>query len=107
MELEAGMLSFDRDVLLIDKELGHIFVFGSHLAHRSGPNNSDSDRKAIYAMYNCKSEGDVHDTYYVDRANLWRPTHKKDFGTKYEEGALRYGFGSPMLSIDLGEQYVD
>lgn len=79
-------------------------MFGSYLAHRSGPNNSDADRKAIYATYNCKREGDLHDDYYTDREKLWPPTHKRANGQKYEEGALRYGFGSPMLSVDLGKQ---
>lgn len=84
--------------------LGQILVFGSYLAHRSGPNNSNSDRKAIYATYNCKSEGDLHDAYYEDRAKLWPPTHTRQEGENYEEGALRCGFGSPMLSVDLGKQ---
>jgi 2-aminoethylphosphonate dioxygenase len=65
---------------------------------------SATDRKAIYATYNCKSEGDLHDAYYEDRAKLWPPTHKRQAGKKYDEGAMRYGFGSPMLSIDLGRQ---
>ena len=69
-------------------------------------NNSDKDRKAIYATYNCKSEGDLHDAYYEDRAKMWPPTHKRKEGEKYELGALRYGFGSPMLSVDLGKQFV-
>jgi len=85
-------------------EPGEILIFGSYLAHRSGANTSDLDRKAIYATYNCKSEGDLHDAYYADRAKLWPPTHKRQEGEKYEEGALRYGFGSPMLSVDLGKQ---
>jgi Phytanoyl-CoA dioxygenase (PhyH) len=87
-------------------ESGQLLIFGSYLAHRSGPNNSDSDRNAIYATYNCKSEGDLHDEYYADRAKLWPPTHKRQAGENYDEGAMRYGFGSPMLSVDLGKQYV-
>ena len=86
--------------------LGELLVFGSYLAHRSGANNSSWDRKAIYATYNCKSEGDLHDAYYEDRAKLWPPTHKRKAGEKYEKGALRYGFGSPMLSVDLGKQFA-
>jgi ectoine hydroxylase-related dioxygenase (phytanoyl-CoA dioxygenase family) len=81
-------------------------VFGSYLAHRSGANDSDTDRKAIYATYNCKSEGDLHDAYYADRARLWPATHQRKEGVKYEEGAMRYGFGSPMLSVDMGRQMV-
>ncbi|KUJ18468.1 PhyH-domain-containing protein [Mollisia scopiformis] len=90
----------------VELEPGHLLIFGSYLAHRSGANNSNSNRKAIYATYNCKSEGDLHDEYYADRAKLWPPTHKRVQGEKYEEGSLRYGFGSPMLSVDMGKQFV-
>lgn len=83
-----------------------MLIFGSYLAHRSGANNSTSDRKAIYATYNCKREGDLHDAYYADRAKLWPPTHKRQQGERYEDGAMRYGYGSPMLSVDLGKQYI-
>lgn len=31
--------------------VGEFLVFGSHLAHRSGPNNSEFGRAAIYATY--------------------------------------------------------
>lgn len=48
----------------------------------------------------------MHDDYYADREKLWPPTHKRQEGKKYDEGALRYGFGSPMLSVDIGKQYV-
>ncbi|KFX94691.1 hypothetical protein V495_04854 [Pseudogymnoascus sp. VKM F-4514 (FW-929)] len=90
--------------LPVELEAGQILIFGSYLAHRSGANKSSSDRKAIYATYNCKSEGDLHDEYYADRAKLWPATHKRQEGVKYEEGALRYGFGSPMLTVDSGKQ---
>lgn len=90
----------------VELQPGQLLVFGSYLAHRSGANNSDADRKAIYATYNCKSEGDLHKQYYEDRAKLWPPTHKREQGKSYDEGSLRYGFGSPMLSVDLGKQFV-
>jgi ectoine hydroxylase-related dioxygenase (phytanoyl-CoA dioxygenase family) len=61
---------------------GELLVFGSYLAHRSGPNMSEFLRKAIYATYNCKSEGSLHDAYYDDRAKLWPPTHKRRGGGK-------------------------
>ncbi|KAL4897195.1 hypothetical protein BDV59DRAFT_85921 [Aspergillus ambiguus] len=79
---------------------GDILVFGSYLAHRSGPNTSSVDRRAIYATYNCKAEGDLHDQYYEDRRKLWPATHMRKEGEKYEEGRLRYGYGSPMLTIE-------
>lgn len=88
----------------VELRAGELLIFGSYLAHRSGPNKSSSSRKAIYATYNCKREGDLHDAYYEDRARLWPATHKRLEGERYDEGALRYGFGSPMLSVDVGRQ---
>jgi len=81
-------------------------VFGSYLAHRSGSNSSDEDRNAIYATYNCAREGDLHKKYYDDRKKLWPATHQRKEGENYEAGALRYGFGSPMLSVDAGKQLL-
>ena len=78
---------------------GELLIFGSYLAHRSGTNESHKDRKAIYATYNCTSEGDLHDKYYEDRAVVWPATHMRAEGEKYETGRLRYGFGSPMLTV--------
>jgi len=83
---------------------GELLVFGSYLAHRSGANKSAKDRKAIYATYNCKREGDLHDDYYKDRAQEWPATHMRKEGEMYEKGSLRYGFGSPMLSVETGRQ---
>ena len=88
----------------VELKAGELLVFGSYLAHRSGPNRSQTDRKAIYATYNYASEGDLHDSYYKDRAKLWPATHMRQDGEDYSQGELRYGFGSPMLSVRLGKQ---
>lgn len=45
----------DHEWLPVELETGEFLVFGSHLAHRSGPNNSDLGRAAIYATYNADS----------------------------------------------------
>lgn len=83
---------------------GQLLIFGSYLAHRSGANTSDGDRKAIYATYNCAREGDLRKIYYYDRRKLWPATHMREEGHDYTDGSLRYGFGSPMLSIETGRQ---
>ena len=71
---------------LIPGLLGEFLVFGSHLAHRSGPNKSDVGRAAIYATYNTESDGgDMHDAYYADRRVLWPATFERVKGEKYEE----------------------
>ncbi|OJI85336.1 hypothetical protein ASPTUDRAFT_41549 [Aspergillus tubingensis CBS 134.48] len=84
---------------------GDILVFGSYLAHKSGANTSSKDRRAIYATYNRLAEGDLHDQYYEDRRKLWPATHMRKEGETYEEGRMRYGYGSPMLTVE-GQQPV-
>ncbi|OQE23676.1 hypothetical protein PENSTE_c008G03522 [Penicillium steckii] len=79
---------------------GDVLIFGSYLAHRSGSNTSSKDRRAIYATYNCAAEGDLHNQYYLDRQKLWPATHLRKDGVDYEEGRVRYAFGSPMLTVD-------
>lgn len=75
-------------------EPGQVLIFGSYLAHRSAANESEQDRKALYATYNRASEGDLHDEYYRQRKIEWPPTHLRKSGEKFEAGALRYGYGS-------------
>ncbi|BEJ15693.1 hypothetical protein CspHIS471_0502980 [Cutaneotrichosporon sp. HIS471] len=83
---------------------GALLVFGSYLAHRSGPNSSPRPRAAIYATYNGVSEGDKHDSYYVHRRKAWPPTSERIAGVDYTEGALTYAFGSPMSG---GKDMID
>ena len=108
VELEAGSL-----IPLISFQLcltiyltGQLLIFGSYLAHRSAANSSDVDRKALYATYNRVCEGDLRKAYYEDRKKLWPATHMRKDGEDYAEGSLRYGFGSPMLSIETGQQMI-
>ena len=77
-----------------------MMIFGSSLAHRSGANASSKDRRAVYATYNSKSEGDLHDAYYERRAKLYPATHKRKEGTDYSKGAQNYAYGTPMRSIE-------
>ncbi|KAM0723381.1 hypothetical protein Q7P37_000367 [Cladosporium fusiforme] len=88
----------------VELEPGQLLIFSSYLAHRSGANKSNSDRKAIYATYNRASEGDLRKGYYEHRKIEWPASHMRKKGEKYESGALRYGFGSPMLSMEAGKQ---
>lgn len=83
-----------------DLKAGDILVFGSYLAHRSGANTSSKDRRAVYATYNRAAEGNLHEPYYEDRRKLWPATHLRKEGEAYEEGRMRYGYGSPMLTIE-------
>ena len=43
---------------------GQTLWFHSRTPHRSGPNNSETARRALYPTYNALSEGDLRDEYY-------------------------------------------
>lgn len=76
---------------------GDTLIFGSFLAHRSGPNTTTRPRAAIYATFNAVSDGgDRHKAYYEKRRREWPPTAERVPGKDYSEGAKLYGFGSPM-----------
>jgi 2-aminoethylphosphonate dioxygenase len=64
--------------LVVPLKPGDILLFGSHLAHRSGPNNSDKLRSMIYATYAGKEDGeDLREKYYADRRVEFPPDHSK------------------------------
>ena len=46
---------------------GATLWFHSRTPHRSGPNRSDRDRRALYPTYNARSEGDLRDAYYREK----------------------------------------
>ena len=81
---------------------GDVLVFGSFLAHRSGANNSDKSRAAIYATFNAVSDGgDMRKAYYEKRRKEWPPTFERQQGERYDLGAKLYGFGSPMAGAEM------
>jgi ectoine hydroxylase-related dioxygenase (phytanoyl-CoA dioxygenase family) len=57
-------------------EPGDVLFFGSHLAHRSGPNESDLRRASLYATFHGKSDGvDLREKYYQHRRVEFPPDH--------------------------------
>jgi len=88
----------------VELEAGEVLIFGSYLAHRSAANHSSLDRRALYATYNCASEGDLHNQYYRQRMLEWPPTHLRKPDDVFEEGAYIHGNGTPMMSVALGHQ---
>lgn len=49
-------------------QAGQVLWFHSRTPHRSGPNLSGHDRRALYPTYNALSEGDLRDRYYEQKA---------------------------------------
>ena len=48
----------------VELEAGTTLWFHSRTPHRSGPNRSARDRRALYPTYNARREGDLRDAYY-------------------------------------------
>jgi ectoine hydroxylase-related dioxygenase (phytanoyl-CoA dioxygenase family) len=59
-------------------DVGDVLIFGSHLAHRSGPNNSSKPRASLYATFHGASDGaDLREKYYAHRRVAFPPDHGK------------------------------
>jgi 2-aminoethylphosphonate dioxygenase len=84
---------------------GDMLIFGSHLAHRSGPNNSTRERAMIYATYSAKRDGtDLRERYYADRRDNFPPEYERIEGKDYSKGWERYAFAAPFSSQGIMEQ---
>lgn len=72
-EWEAG-----HEWIPVELASGDLLIFGSHLAHRSGPNKTSKPRSSVYATYHMVSDGsDLRSKYYVDRRENFPPDHGK------------------------------
>jgi len=58
----------------VEMEAGDVLFFHSHTPHRSGTNNSQRDRRAIYPTFNAASEGDLRSDYYEEKLRIFRDT---------------------------------
>lgn len=55
-------------------EPGDVLLFGSHLAHRSGPNRTAGSRSMIYATYASEKDGgELRREYYEHRREAFPP----------------------------------
>ncbi|QSZ32432.1 hypothetical protein DSL72_002006 [Monilinia vaccinii-corymbosi] len=84
----------------VNLKAGDMLIFGTSFAHRSGPNNSEHDRRVVYATYNRAFDGDKHDAYYRERAKQYPSTHHRIPGVDYTPGSKSYAYGTPMLTIE-------
>lgn len=51
----------------VEVRAGEVLWFHSLAPHRSGPNTSPDDRRAIYPTYNARREGDLREAYYAQK----------------------------------------
>ena len=52
------------------------------MLHRSGKNNTDTNRRALFGIYNAIDDGDYHDRYYQNEAKNRRAAGTKKLGGK-------------------------
>lgn len=56
----------------VEMRPGDVLFFHSHTPHRSGPNQSDRDRRAVFPTFNALSEGDLRNAYYAEKSRQFR-----------------------------------
>ena len=56
----------------VEVPAGWTLWFHSRTPHRSGPNASPRDRRALYPTYNARSEGDLREAYYAEKLARFR-----------------------------------
>ncbi|MCB9788930.1 MAG: phytanoyl-CoA dioxygenase family protein [Deltaproteobacteria bacterium] len=77
---------------------GDAVYFGSYLPHRSGPNQSQRSRRALYVTYNRLSEGgDVRAAYFRDKREVFPPDCERVPGRVYASSGV-YNIGNPIRS---------
>ncbi|MGA1757144.1 MAG: phytanoyl-CoA dioxygenase family protein [Pseudomonadales bacterium] len=78
----------------IETEPGDLVIFDSFLPHRSGPNQTSSSRRALYATYNLESEGDWRTRYYEEKRSTFPPEVERIQGKRY--GSSVFNVGNPI-----------
>jgi hypothetical protein len=55
----------------VEMQPGDVLIFDALTPHRSGPNNSPKDRRALFPTYNAQSEGDLRTSYYEEKMRIF------------------------------------
>jgi hypothetical protein len=83
---------------LIHADVGDTMLFHSYLPHRSGPNKTNSSRRAHYITFNPLADGDHRDFYYADKRAKFPPDIERIPGVDYSEGGRIYNVANPISS---------
>ncbi|MCB9644692.1 MAG: phytanoyl-CoA dioxygenase family protein [Myxococcales bacterium] len=79
----------------VPTEAGDILLFDSYIPHRSGPNNSQRPRRALYVTYNRASEGSFRDAYYAQKREVFPPDCERVPGKDYSDTGV-FNIGNPV-----------
>ncbi|CAK4030910.1 Hypothetical predicted protein [Lecanosticta acicola] len=102
---ERGRISDDwvaaHTWIPVELDSGDLLVFGSHLAHKSAPNRTETPRASVYATFHTKTDGeDLRARYYADRRKNFPPDHERIPGKDYRAGVKRYAFAAPFTKVE-------
>ena len=61
---------------------GDVLIYDNYMLHRSGTNATDTNRRALFGIYNAAADGDWHDVYYQNEAKGRRANGTKGIGGK-------------------------
>ena len=78
----------------VEVAAGTTLWFHSRTPHRSGPNTSDRDRRALYPTYNARREGDLREAYY--RQKLAEFAAAEADGTRVQVSLINDFQGRPV-----------
>ena len=73
---------------------GDVLIYDNYMPHKSAPNKSKKDRRAMFAVYNAKRHGRLREKYYANEAE-----NRRKNGSSGINGKANIFFtGLPVLS---------
>jgi hypothetical protein len=75
---------------------GDAVFFDSYLPHRSGPNESEDARRALYVTYNRASEGERRADYFARKRRAFPPECERDPGAAPDPESALFNLGNPI-----------
>jgi 2-aminoethylphosphonate dioxygenase len=79
----------------IPTQPGDLLFFDSYLPHRSAPNLTNRPRRALYLTYNKATEGNVRDSYYLEKRAVFPPDVEREPGRNYGDSGV-FNVGNPI-----------
>jgi ectoine hydroxylase-related dioxygenase (phytanoyl-CoA dioxygenase family) len=74
-----------------------IVVFDSYIPHRSGPNNTNNNRRVYYFTYTCAKDGSYHKDYVARKREIFPPDAERDPNKQYNHVGNPYNLANPIV----------
>ena len=76
-------------------QAGDLVLFDSYIPHRSGVNQTEGARRAIYATYNARSAGSYREAYFQEKRQAFPPDVERQPGVDYADPGV-FNVGNPL-----------